>query len=102
MVKNGPTVPTSVGGSADAPPPSARAAASRGSSRSQRIGPDYVANYTPVCGAGARTPSRIRAAAQAAAAADRLDRPGRGRGARGRAREALDQEGRQGLGARAG
>jgi tetratricopeptide (TPR) repeat protein len=50
----------------------------------------------------ARPSARLRAAAQAAAAAHRLDRPGRGRSARGRAREALDQEGGEGLGARAG
>ena len=47
-------------------------------------------------------PARVRASAQAAPSPDRLDRPGRGRAARRRAREALDQEGREGLGARAG
>ena len=52
-------------------------------------------------GPGAGTPARLRAAAQAAAAAHRLDRPGRRRAARGRAREAVHQEGREGLGARA-
>ena len=42
-------------------------------------------------GAGARTSARVRAAARAAAPADRLRRPGRGRGTRGRAGEAVDQ-----------
>ena len=52
-------------------------------------------------GPGARASQRLRTAAQAAAAAHRLDRPGRRRGARRRARQAVDQEGREGLGARA-
>ena len=52
-------------------------------------------------GQGARAPVRVRAAAQAAAAAHRRDRPGRRRGARGRARQAEHQEGLEALGARA-
>ena len=52
-------------------------------------------------GSGACAPQRIRAFAQAAPAADRVDRPGRGRGARRRAREAQHQEGGEALGARA-
>ena len=42
-------------------------------------------------GAGARIAKRVRASARASAAAHRLGRPGRGRGARRGAREALDQ-----------
>ena len=77
--------------------PARHACRSFGASRA--AGP--IRDYTAPHGAGARPPARVRAAAQAAAAAHRLDRPGRRRGARGRAREALDQEGREGLGARA-
>ena len=53
-------------------------------------------------GPGAGSAARVRAPARAAAPADRLDRPGRRRGARRLAREALDQEGGEALGARAG
>ena len=70
---------------------SARAGACARASGGARSSRPLARAYTGPDGAGARTSARVRAAARAAAAADRLGRPGRGRGARGRAREALDQ-----------
>src|SRR5262245_28868467 len=58
-----------------------------------------AAAYTRLDGQRTGASLGVRAAAQAAAAADRRHRPGRRRGARGSAREAEHQEGIQALGA---
>src|SRR5262249_6936549 len=99
-------VPSVVPFALDLPPPPQPAAinrrdAARTNAASRFAPPAIPETLHSKHGSSACIANRLRAAAQAAAAAHRLDRPGRRRDARGRPRQAKHQARVEGLGARA-